>query len=127
MWKNVQRSIETLQILGWGDLAMWPASPQKMAVLRKFIGFALGAMKAPNYKIEFDAQEAFKILGVDLRISPLAEKCVESLRRRLERLITTDLLVDALGDAAHAGKSRRGPKKSGATGEPKKEGRADEV
>jgi hypothetical protein len=97
-----------------------------MAFLRKFIGFALGAMKAPKYKIEIDAQEAFKKLGVDLTISPLAEKCLESLRRRLERLITTGLLVDALGDAAHAGKSRRGPKKSGSTGETQQEDRADE-
>ncbi|MCP5542949.1 MAG: hypothetical protein H7A49_03470 [Akkermansiaceae bacterium] len=85
--------------------------------MRKFIGFAWGAMTAPKYKIEIDAQAAFKKLGVDLQICPIADKCVESLRRRLERLITTGLLFDALGDAAHAGKPRRGRKKSGSTGE----------
>ena len=84
-------------------------------------------MTAPNYKIEIDAQAAFLKLGVDLRISPLADKCAESLRRRLERLITTGLLVDALGDAAHAGKPRRGPKKSVTSGETKQEGRTDEA
>lgn len=65
--------------------------------------------------------------GVDLRINPIADKCVESLRRRLESCITNALLVDALGDAARAGKPRRGPKKSGLTGETQQEGRTDEA
>ena len=95
--------------------------------MRKFIGFALGAMNAPNHKIEIDAQKAFMQLGVDLRINPFAEKCVESLRRHLERCITRDLLMDALGDAARGGKTRRGPKKSGKAGESQQEGRTDEV
>lgn len=84
-------------------------------------------MKAPNHKIEIDAHAAFMKLGVNLQVSPIADKCVESLRRRLERLITTGMLVDALGDAAHAGKSRRGPKKSGSTGETQQEGPTNEA
>jgi hypothetical protein len=84
-------------------------------------------MKAPNYKIEIDAHAAFMKLGVDLRINPFAEKCIESLRRHLEGSITIGLLADALGDAAHAGKQRRRRKKSGATGETQQEGRTDEA
>jgi hypothetical protein len=98
-----------------------------MPFLRKFIGLALGAMKAPNYKIEIDAQAAFMKLGVDLRINPLAEKCMESLRQHLECCITIGLLVDALGDAAHAGKQRRRRKNSGTTGKTQPEGRPDEA
>lgn len=72
-------------------------------------------MKAPN-KIEIDAQAAFIKIGVDLRISPIAEQCVESLRQQLTRCITPQLVVAALADAARAGKSRRGRKKSVVSG-----------
>ena len=84
-------------------------------------------MKTKPYVIEIDAQEAFMKFGVDLRINPIADKCVESLRRLLESYITNGLLVDALGDAARVGKPRRGPKKSGKAGESQQEGRTDEV
>lgn len=84
-------------------------------------------MTAQKHKIEIDAHAAYMKLGVNLQISPIAEKCVESLRRRLERSITTGLLADALGDAVHAGKPRRGPKKSGVTGGTQQEGSANEA
>lgn len=84
-------------------------------------------MNTKPYVIEIDAQEAFMKFGVDLRINPIADKCVESLRRLLESCITNGLLVDALGDAARVGKPRRGPKKSGKAGESQQEGRTDEV
>ena len=83
-------------------------------------------MKAPNHKIEIDAQAAFVILGVDLRISPIADQCVESLRQQLTRCITPQLVVAALADAARAGKSRRGPKKSVASGGTETGGDTDE-
>lgn len=82
-------------------------------------------MKAPN-KIEIDAQAAFIKIGVDLRISPIAEQCVESLRQQLMRCITPQLVVAALADAARAGKSRRGRKKSVVSGGTEPGGHTDE-
>lgn len=82
-------------------------------------------MKAPN-KIEIDAQAAFIKLGVDLRISPIAEQCVESLRHQITRCITPQLVVAALADAARAGKSRRGRKKPVVSGGTEPGGHTDE-
>ena len=79
-----------------------------------------------NYIIEVDALEAFLKLGVDLRISPIADQCVHSLRQRLIERIDTDLIITALADATKARRSRRGRKSSGGSGEPTKEGRNHE-
>lgn len=79
-----------------------------------------------NYIIEVDAHAAFLKLGVDLRINPIADQCVQSLRQRLIESIDTDLIITALADATKASRSRRARKLSGKSGEPTKEGRNHE-
>ncbi|MGJ8642066.1 MAG: hypothetical protein ACSHX9_01555 [Luteolibacter sp.] len=66
-----------------------------------------------TYPIQIDAQAAFKIIGVDLRVSPIAEECAEALHKHLEKCITTDLVIAALTDAGRASKSRRRRKTPG--------------
>lgn len=79
-----------------------------------------------RYIIEVDALAAYLKLGVDLRISPIADQCVQSLRQNLIESINTDLIITALADATKAGRPRRGRKPSGKFGEPAKEGRSHE-
>lgn len=79
-----------------------------------------------TYIIEIDAHEAYKKLGIDLRISPIADQCVQSLRQHLIERIDTDLIITALADATKARRQRRSRKPSGKSGEPTKEGRSHE-
>lgn len=73
-------------------------------------------MTATKHTIEIDAQAAFRKLGVDLRISPIADQCVKALQKRLTGCITTELVIAALTDAGRASKPRRGVKKSADAG-----------
>jgi hypothetical protein len=66
--------------------------------------------------IKIDAFDAFKYIGVNLRINPFADQCVAALREHLNKCITPQLLVAALTEAAAPKKRRRrsntSPKKS---------------
>lgn len=79
-----------------------------------------------TYIIEIDAHEAYKKLGIDLRISPIADQCVQSLRQQLIERINTDLIITALADATKAHKPRRSRKPSGISGEPNKKDQSHE-
>ncbi len=74
--------------------------------------------------IKIDAFEAYKHIGINLRINPYTDQCVAALREHLNKCITPQLLVAALTEAISPKKRRRSsnasPKKS-QTG-----GRADE-
>jgi len=72
------------------------------------------AMKTQHYKIEIDALAAFRKIGVSLDESPIGEPCVEALKERLVRLITPELLLQSMMDAAKRPKSKRGLRKSDA-------------
>jgi hypothetical protein len=64
-------------------------------------------MKNTPHIIEIDAQEAYKSIGVDLRINPFADQCVAALREHLNKCLTSQLLVAALSEAAAPKKRRR--------------------
>ena len=64
-------------------------------------------MQAQHHKIEIDAHAAFRKIGVNLDDSPIGGQCVDSLRQQLNRLITTELLIASLRDAAKHKKERR--------------------
>jgi hypothetical protein len=65
-------------------------------------------MKTRHHKIEIDALAAFRKIGVNLDDSPIGGRCVDSLRQQLNRLITTELLIASLRDAAKHKKERPG-------------------
>ncbi len=71
-------------------------------------------MKTTSHTIEIDALAAFKTIGLDLRINPFAEQCVEVLHEHLNECITPKLLANVLAEAAGAKKKRR--RKSKQTG-----------
>lgn len=79
-----------------------------------------------NHIIEIDAHAAYLKIGVDLRISPFADLCVQSLRQRLMECLDTELIIAALTDATKARRSRRARKSSGGSGEPAKVNRSHE-
>jgi hypothetical protein len=64
-------------------------------------------MTTQHHKIEIDAHAAFRKIGVNLDDSPIGGQCVDSLRQHLTRLITTELLIASLSDAAKHKKARR--------------------
>jgi hypothetical protein len=82
-------------------------------------------MKTQHHIIEIDAHAVYKKIGVNLDESPIGDQCVDSLRQQLNRLITTELLIASLRDAAKHKKERPGkqnpvaqqvePKTGGAT------------
>jgi hypothetical protein len=71
-------------------------------------------MKAQHQKIEIDAHAAFKNIGISLEVSPIGYPCVEVLKEKLIKSITTDLLLQSMMDAAKGPKSKRGQRKSDA-------------
>lgn len=108
----------------WHGLRRGWWSPGGGEIISLFHGGRTSVMK--TYIIEIDAHEAYKKLGIDLRISPIADQCVQSLRQHLIERINTDLIITALADATKAGRSRRSRKPSGKPGEPNKEGHSHE-
>ncbi|MEI6607554.1 MAG: hypothetical protein WCP35_19780 [Verrucomicrobiota bacterium] len=81
------------------------------------------AMQAQHHKIEIDAHAAFRKIGINLDGSPIGAQCVDSLRKHLTRLITTELLIASLRDASKMTRTRRGkPSPVAPQGEPQTEG-----
>jgi len=76
-------------------------------------------MKTQHHTIVIDAQAAFQTIGVNLDDSPIGGQCLEALKVRLIKSITSELLLQSMMDAAKRPKAMRGQRKPDSQVEPK--------